>query len=46
LIDVHVLAPEAAPTVNHSITVRDAAGQWTPAFVALRQAMGLPPQPG
>jgi tRNA1(Val) A37 N6-methylase TrmN6 len=46
LIEVHVLAWEPAPTVERSLVVRDEHGQWTPGFLGLREAMGLPPPPG
>ena len=41
LICVDVLR-EHASRVDHTLTVRDAAGQWTAAFRALRRDMGLP----
>lgn len=43
LVMVDVFAREAAPMVRRSLTVRDAASQWTPAFQALRERWGFPP---
>lgn len=48
LVDVFTLArpgerPPAAPAEFERLTVRDAADQWTPGFLALRADMGLPP---
>lgn len=43
LVMVDVMAREPAPLVRRSLTVRDAASQWTPEFQALREAMGFPP---
>jgi tRNA1Val (adenine37-N6)-methyltransferase len=31
------------PGTRETLTIRDGTGQWTPAFAALREAMGLPP---
>ncbi len=49
LVDVFVLALEAAETIVTSawetLVVRDAADQWTPEFLAVRLAMGMPPKP-
>lgn len=51
LVDVFVLAhpsPTSAtpePTVWRRLTVRDARDQWTPEFLAVRLAMGMPPRP-
>ena len=49
LIDVFVLALEAAETIVTSawqtLVVRDAVDQWTPEFLAVRLAMGMPPKP-
>lgn len=54
LVDVDVLtvAPPDAPAPaqvraerTHMLTVRDRAGAWTPAFQAVRTAMGLPATP-
>lgn len=33
----------AAPTTRERLVVRDGAGRWTGAFLALRAAMGMPP---
>ncbi len=46
LITVDVFSREAAPNeapLHRTLTVRDATHQWTPAFSALREQMGLPP---
>ena len=46
LIDVDVFGPpnDAAdgPPAQHELVVRDRDGQWTPAFRAVRDAMGMP----
>ncbi len=44
LIDVDVFGP-CAQTSQHELVVRDRAGQWTPAFRAVRDAMGMPSAP-
>lgn len=43
LICVDVFAD--GPRRDHELTVRDRDGQWTPAFRAVRDAMGMPSQP-
>ncbi|GMU62266.1 MAG: hypothetical protein AMXMBFR34_40290 [Myxococcaceae bacterium] len=43
LVDVFSFAP--APRVDHVLTVRDASGQWTAEFRALREEMGMPSSP-
>ena len=45
LIAVDVLGPAPAPRTDHSLTVRDRAGAWTPEFRAVRAAMGMPDRP-
>jgi len=49
LIDVFVLArsrdPVATPPFLEQLVVRDRLDQWTPAFLAVRLAMGMPPRP-
>ena len=45
LIDVDVFGPTAGSTAQHELVVRDRAGQWTPAFRAVRAAMGMPTAP-
>ena len=42
LLDVDVFGPTDGPTAQHELVVRDRAGQWTPAFRAVRDAMGMP----
>lgn len=44
LVDVFVVArsPASFPLAT-TLVVRDAADQWTPAFLALREMMGMPP---
>lgn len=49
LVDVFAVVHRGAPALNPlpvpgKLTVRDAQDQWTPAFLALREAMGLPPR--
>jgi hypothetical protein len=43
LIAIDVLRRGDAGRVDHALTVRDAAGQWTPEFRRVRGDMGLPP---
>jgi tRNA1(Val) A37 N6-methylase TrmN6 len=43
LVDVDVFGPGAR--TDHRLVVRDAGGQWTPAFRAVREAMGMPSKP-
>ena len=43
LVMIDVMARVAAAVVRRSLTVRDAHSQWTPAFQAVREAMGFPP---
>jgi tRNA1(Val) A37 N6-methylase TrmN6 len=45
LVDVDVFAPVSGPTAQHTLTVRDRAGQWTPEFQRVRDAMGMPSTP-
>lgn len=48
LVDVFVLAHPTATTPAPTwrrITVRDERDQWTPEFLAVRLAMGMPPRP-
>jgi tRNA1Val (adenine37-N6)-methyltransferase len=48
LIVLHVMRRAGQPGAaarHDAITVRDAQGQWTPEFLPIRFAMGLPPQP-
>lgn len=45
LVMVDVFARSAGPVAVSTLTVRDRAGQWTPAFSRLRDEMGLPPTP-
>ncbi|TVR02075.1 MAG: SAM-dependent methyltransferase [Deltaproteobacteria bacterium] len=45
LLFVAVLAAGARSTREDTLVVRDARGQWTPSFVALRERMGMPPAP-
>lgn len=44
LVMIDVMAREPGPALRRSLTVRDAASQWTPEFQALREAMGFPPR--
>jgi len=46
LFSVHVMRPgrsASSPALDPPLVVRDAAGQRTPAFRALRERMGMPP---
>lgn len=43
LVMIDVMAGQPGPLLRRSLTVRDAASQWTPEFQALREAMGFPP---
>ena len=43
LVMIDVLAREPIVVRRSSLTVRDAASQWTPEFQAIREAMGFPP---
>lgn len=45
LVMVDVLAREHLPQVRRQLVVRDAASKWTPQFLEVRAAMGMPPQP-
>jgi tRNA1(Val) A37 N6-methylase TrmN6 len=45
LVMVDVFGREASPLREQTLVVRDARGQWTPKFSALRGAMGMPPTP-
>lgn len=45
LVMVDVLARAPSPLVTRQLTVRDAASKWTPEFLAVREAMGMPPKP-
>lgn len=45
LVNVDVLARAPLPRVDRSLVVRDAASRWTPQFLSLRAAMGMPPKP-
>jgi hypothetical protein len=45
LVMVDVFAREPASVREETLVVRDARGQWTPAFSAVRAAMGMPPTP-
>jgi len=45
LLALHVCAWEPAPRVDRQLTVRDESGAWTPEYVEVRRAMGLPPSP-
>ena len=46
LVDVVARAGPADPAgARHTLTVRDKAERWTPAFQAVRTAMGLPATP-
>jgi hypothetical protein len=43
---IEAMGPSTSLGTNggrRSLTVRDAASQWTPEFQALREAMGFPP---
>lgn len=46
LIAIDVLRRGDAARVDHALTVRDTAGQWTPDFLRVRSEMGLPPAVG
>lgn len=43
LVMIDVMARAPGPLLRRSLTVRDAASQWTPEFQAIREAMGFPP---
>ncbi|MGV3622375.1 MAG: tRNA1(Val) (adenine(37)-N6)-methyltransferase [Archangium sp.] len=45
LVMVDVMSPQPSPLVTSSLTVRDAQSKWTPEFLALRSAMGMPGRP-
>ena len=45
LVTVFCFTWESGPLVRDTLTVRDAKGQWTPAFADVRRDMGLPPTP-
>lgn len=45
LLVLYVTAWEPGPGREWTFAVRDAAGAWTPEFVEVRTAMGLPPSP-
>lgn len=45
LVMVDVFGRAAAESTREVLEVRARDGQWTPAFAALRQEMGLPPSP-
>ena len=46
LVAVDVLSPGSAREPElHALVVRDRAGQWTPAFRAVRDALGMPSTP-
>jgi len=45
LLAVDVLAARATTTAHHTLTIRDRAGVWTPAFCAVRDALGMPSSP-
>lgn len=45
LVMVDVLARAPAPPTTRTLTVRDAAGQWTPEFRQVREAFGMPSSP-
>ena len=45
LIAIDALTPAAGSRADHQLTVRDRAGAWTPAFRAVRAAMGMPDTP-
>ncbi len=45
LVMIDVMARAPAPLVKRTLTVRDAASQWSAAFLELRATMGMPPQP-
>lgn len=42
LVDVFVLGRAQTPTSREALVVRDARGQWTPAFRAVRAELGMP----
>lgn len=46
LVMIDVLARSPSAQRRSSLTVRDAASQWTPEFQRLREAMGFPPLRG
>ncbi|MEO9187634.1 MAG: methyltransferase [Kofleriaceae bacterium] len=45
LVDVDVFGPATAPPQQHTLTVRDRAGHWTPEFRTVRDQMGMPSTP-
>lgn len=45
LVMVDVMARQPAPLVESTLTVRDAQSRWTPEFLGVRAAMGMPPRP-
>lgn len=45
LVAVDVVAAGASTTAHHTLTVRDRGGAWTPAFRAVRAALGMPSSP-
>lgn len=45
LIAIDVLGRTPAATEHHTLTVRDRAGAWTPAFCDVRAALGMPSRP-
>ncbi len=45
LVMVDVMARKPAPLITRELVVRDAQSKWTPAFLEVRAAMGMPPQP-
>jgi len=45
LVDVDVFAPTTTESEQHTLTVRDRDGQWTPEFQQVRDQMGLPSVP-
>jgi tRNA1Val (adenine37-N6)-methyltransferase len=45
LVSVWTFSRESGAFVHERLVVRDASGQWTPAFQTVRSEMGLPPTP-
>jgi tRNA1(Val) A37 N6-methylase TrmN6 len=46
LVLVDTFSAAKGPSREARITVRDRDGQWTPEFLAVRAAFGMPPRPG
>jgi tRNA1Val (adenine37-N6)-methyltransferase len=45
LVDVDVFAPTSTKPEQHTLTVRDREGRWTPEFQRVRDQMGMPSVP-